>query len=185
MCEFVSEESRASFAEVRHGRCHRELAEDRETKPSDTFPSTKAMSRNILMRSSRALAFGSSRALSSTTRHAAFAPSRTSFQNTIAKPATFSTTRYYSSEAPSSAVEPPDFLDEGELKVFNMLKEGLKPVRLEVQDVSGGCGSMYALDIVSEQFKGLPIVKQHRLVNSVLGEEIKKWHGVQMKTKAP
>lgn len=56
---------------------------------------------------------------------------------------------------------------------------------LQVQDVSGGCGSMYALDIVSEQFKGLPIVKQHRLVNSVLGEEIKKWHGVQMKTKAP
>lgn len=44
---------------------------------------------------------------------------------------------------------------------------------------------MYALDIVSEQFKGLPIVKQHRLVNSVLGEELKKWHGVQMKTKAP
>jgi stress-induced morphogen len=55
----------------------------------------------------------------------------------------------------------------------------------QVQDVSGGCGSMYALDIVSEQFKGLPIVKQHRLVNKVLGEEIKKWHGVQMKTKAP
>jgi stress-induced morphogen len=56
---------------------------------------------------------------------------------------------------------------------------------LQVQDVSGGCGSMYALDIVSEQFKGLPIVKQHRLVNSVLGDELKKWHGVQMKTKAP
>lgn len=55
----------------------------------------------------------------------------------------------------------------------------------QVQDVSGGCGSMYALDIVSEQFKGLPIVKQHRLVNSILAEEIKKWHGVQMKTKAP
>ena len=44
---------------------------------------------------------------------------------------------------------------------------------------------MYALDVVSEQFKGLPIVKQHRLVNSVLGDELKKWLGVQMKTKAP
>jgi len=43
---------------------------------------------------------------------------------------------------------------------------------------------MYALDIVSSEFQGLPIVKQHRLVNKVLGEEIKKWHGVQMKTKA-
>jgi stress-induced morphogen len=65
----------------------------------------------------------------------------------------------------------------GEAIVANM--------RTQVQDVSGGCGSMYALDIVSEQFKGLPIVKQHRLVNKVLGEEIKKWHGVQMKTKSP
>lgn len=44
---------------------------------------------------------------------------------------------------------------------------------------------MYALDVVSEQFRGLPIVKQHRLVTKVLGEEAKKWHGLQMKTKAP
>ena len=44
---------------------------------------------------------------------------------------------------------------------------------------------MYALDIVSDRFKGLPVIKQHRLVNKVLGEEIKKWHGVQLKTKAP
>ena len=44
---------------------------------------------------------------------------------------------------------------------------------------------MYALDIVSAHFTGLPIIKQHRLVNKVLGEEIKSWHGVQMKTKAP
>jgi len=44
---------------------------------------------------------------------------------------------------------------------------------------------MYALDIVSDKFSGLPIVKQHRLVNQVLGDEMKKWHGVQLKTKAP
>ncbi len=44
---------------------------------------------------------------------------------------------------------------------------------------------MYALDIVSDQFKGMPVIKQHRLVNKVLGEDIKKWHGVQLKTRAP
>ena len=44
---------------------------------------------------------------------------------------------------------------------------------------------MYALDIVSEKFRGLSVIKQHRLVNSVLEAEIKKWHGVQLKTKAP
>jgi len=134
-----------------------------------------------MMRASRTLAFGSSTARTITAR----APLRASFQQPTPRTSVFAATRSYSSEAPSSTVEPPDYLDEKELKVFNMLKEGLNPVRLEVQDVSGGCGSMYALDIVSEQFKGLPIVKQHRLVNSVLGDELKKWHGVQMKTKAP
>lgn len=118
--------------------------------------------------------------------------------------------RLYASDG-TTAVEPPDFLDQGERKVFEMIKDGLNPTKLEVsrlfplsptplrsrdggahddpaaqvQDVSGGCGSMYALDIVSEQFKGLPMIKQHRLVNSVLGDEVKKWHGLQLKTKAP
>lgn len=44
---------------------------------------------------------------------------------------------------------------------------------------------MYALDIVSAKFTGMPTIKQHRLVNQILAEEIKKWHGVQLKTKAP
>jgi len=93
--------------------------------------------------------------------------------------------RFASTETPQATPEPPDFLSEGELKIFNIIKEELKPIKLEVQDVSGGCGSMYALDIVSDQFKGLNVMKQHRLVNKILGEEIKKWHGVQLKTKAP
>ncbi|KAK3058801.1 hypothetical protein LTR09_000366 [Extremus antarcticus] len=92
--------------------------------------------------------------------------------------------RLYSAEA-VEPVEPPEYLSEGERRVFDKIKEGLQPLKLEVQDVSGGCGSMYALDIVSDQFKGMPVIKQHRLVNKVLGEEMKAWHGVQMKTKAP
>ncbi|KAL2357919.1 bola protein [Cryomyces antarcticus] len=91
--------------------------------------------------------------------------------------------RWSSTGAPS-APEAPDYLNESELKIFNKLKQELSPSRLEVQDISGGCGSMYALDIVSSKFKGLPVIKQHRLVNQVLGEEIKGWHGVQLKTKA-
>lgn len=41
---------------------------------------------------------------------------------------------------------------------------------------------MYGIEIVSRSFKGLPVVKQHRLVQEVLKEEIKGWHGVQLKT---
>ncbi|CAK1365242.1 uncharacterized protein RHO25_010089 [Cercospora beticola] len=85
----------------------------------------------------------------------------------------------------NSTPQPPEYLDANERRIFDLLVQDLSPTKLEVQDISGGCGSMYALDIVSEAFKGLPVIKQHRLVNKVLGEEIKKWHGVQLKTKAP
>lgn len=43
---------------------------------------------------------------------------------------------------------------------------------------------MYAIDVVSKRFKGLSMVRQHRLVNQVLEEEIARWHGVQLKTRA-
>lgn len=55
---------------------------------------------------------------------------------------------------------------------------------LQVQDISGGCGSMYAIEIESSRFAGLTVIKQHKLVNQVLKEEIAGWHGVQLRTKA-
>jgi len=43
---------------------------------------------------------------------------------------------------------------------------------------------MYAIEIASRKFQGLPMMRQHRLVNEVLADEIKGWHGVQLRTKA-
>lgn len=43
---------------------------------------------------------------------------------------------------------------------------------------------MYALEIESPMFKGLTVIKQHKMVNAVLKEEIQSWHGVQLRTKA-
>lgn len=88
------------------------------------------------------------------------------------------------SQSPSTALEPPDYLNEAELHVFNKIKAQLEPVKLEVQDISGGCGSMYALEIESPKFKGLTVIKQHKMVNAVLKDEIQSWHGVQLRTKA-
>ncbi len=51
-----------------------------------------------------------------------------------------------------------------------------------VRDVSGGCGSMYAIDISSPRFKGLNLLAQQRLVNKALGDQVKEWHGVQIRT---
>ncbi|CZS93351.1 uncharacterized protein RAG0_03687 [Rhynchosporium agropyri] len=95
--------------------------------------------------------------------------------------------KYSTPSAPSSssAIEPPGHLNPKELEIYQLLMKELKPTRLKVQDISGGCGSMYGIDVVSERFRGLGMLKQQRLVNEVLGEEIKKWHGVQLKTKAP
>ena len=46
----------------------------------------------------------------------------------------------------------------------------------------GGCGSMYSVEIQSDKFKGLGVLKQHRLVKDVLKDDIKDMHGIQIKT---
>ncbi|KAL3424955.1 BolA-like protein [Phlyctema vagabunda] len=104
--------------------------------------------------------------------------------------------RYYSSTPTSTApatpascpkilLQAPEHLNDKETEIFERLVGELEPVELEVQDISGGCGSMYGIQITSEKFRGLNMLKQQRLVNSVLGEEIKSWHGVQLRTKIP
>lgn len=56
---------------------------------------------------------------------------------------------------------------------------------IEVVDVSGGCGAMYEISVVTPEFKGLSIVKQHRLINETLKEEIKGMHGLRIYTSVP
>ncbi|RUP46537.1 bola protein, partial [Jimgerdemannia flammicorona] len=78
----------------------------------------------------------------------------------------------------SDAVTTPS-LSEGERHIWDKLTRELNPSKLRVLDVSGGCGSMYAIDITSDAFQGVPMVKQHRIVNEILKEEIKEMHGIQ------
>lgn len=79
----------------------------------------------------------------------------------------------------------PTHLDEAERDIFEILNKELEPEALEVKDISGGCGSMYAIDVKSERFRGLGMLKQQRLVNEVLKGRVERWHGVQMKTGVP
>jgi stress-induced morphogen len=72
----------------------------------------------------------------------------------------------------------------GERLLFEKLQV-LTPKTLEVNDISGGCGSMYQVSIESLKFKGIPMVKQHRMVSEILKEEIKTMHGIQIKTSVP
>lgn len=93
-----------------------------------------------------------------------------------------STTRPLRSQQP---LEEEPSMSDAESAIAAMLQSALSPTQLLVQDISGGCGSMYAIDITSSKFKGLSILKQQRMVNAALGDVIKQWHGVQISTKVP
>ncbi|GAA5910000.1 Bol3p [Sporobolomyces salmoneus] len=84
----------------------------------------------------------------------------------------------------SSSSESPS-LSDGEQLLKSKLEESLSGASVKVQDVSGGCGSFYAIQIEHESFRGLNTIKQHRIVNQVLKDEIKGMHGLQLKTSAP
>ncbi|GAA5983608.1 hypothetical protein JCM11641_007298 [Rhodosporidiobolus odoratus] len=76
-------------------------------------------------------------------------------------------------------------LSDGEKLLKDKIEGAMQGAKVEVQDVSGGCGSFYAISIAHESFKGLSMIKQHRIVNELLADEIKGMHGLQLKTKAP
>lgn len=89
------------------------------------------------------------------------------------------------SPTPSGRLEKPDFLDDAESVIWDRLEAEFAPTELLVQDISGGCGSMYGIEIASEKFRGANMLKQQRMVNAVLGDLMKGWHGVQLKTRVP
>ncbi|EJF63025.1 bola-like protein [Dichomitus squalens LYAD-421 SS1] len=88
----------------------------------------------------------------------------------------FSFARWYSAAQAN-------FSTDSERLIHQKLTEKFKPTELHVEDVSGGCGTFYNIIIASEEFKGLPLVKQQRLVNQTLKEEIKGIHGLQASRK--
>lgn len=56
---------------------------------------------------------------------------------------------------------------EAELAMHAALATRLDAVHVKVTDVSGGCGSMFDIEVASAQFEGQSRVKQHRMVNEV------------------
>lgn len=104
------------------------------------------------------------------------APSKFRLQKPENTSKLINTIRFYSQEPT---------MDEYEQKIYDKLKHHFNPIDLQVKDVSGGCGSMFAILVQSEKFKGIPMIKQHRLVNELLKDEIAQWHGLQLRTKAP
>ncbi|KAJ2559583.1 hypothetical protein EV175_000266 [Coemansia sp. RSA 1933] len=73
----------------------------------------------------------------------------------------------------------------GEQAIYDKLAGELQPVRLAVTDSSGGCGSMYVVEVEAERFRGLSRVKQTQLVTSLLRQEIQEMHGIRVLCSVP
>lgn len=56
---------------------------------------------------------------------------------------------------------------EAERAMHAALVAQLAADHVKVTDVSGGCGSMFDVEVVSARFEGQSRVKQHRMVNEV------------------
>ena len=51
--------------------------------------------------------------------------------------------------------------------------------------MSDGCGAKFNAIIVSPKFEGIPLLQRHRMVNTILEEELKTIHAFTMKTMTP
>ncbi|KAF0852401.1 mitochondrial BolA domain-containing protein [Andalucia godoyi] len=70
-----------------------------------------------------------------------------------------------------------------EASISKILRSALQPSKLNVQDISGGCGVSFAVVVESPMFRGKTIVEQHRMVNSVLKQEMEVMHALRISTK--
>lgn len=66
-----------------------------------------------------------------------------------------------------------------------LLLTKLNASKVSVVDISGGCGSMFDIQVESELFQGQSRVKQHQMVNAILKAEIGSMHGLTVKTSIP
>ncbi|KAL5089576.1 hypothetical protein Trisim1_005270 [Trichoderma cf. simile WF8] len=114
-------------------------------------------------------------------------PQRTRFlSSTTSRQFSMTPLQKYSSSSSNEQLEEQEAdMSPAESSIAAILAEKLNPTSLLVQDISGGCGSMYAIDITSPVFKGLNMLKQQRMVNAALGDLVKEWHGVQIRTRVP
>ncbi|XP_015176736.1 PREDICTED: protein BOLA2-like isoform X2 [Polistes dominula] len=66
--------------------------------------------------------------------------------------------------------------------IQDKLTKKLNASHVEVTDDSDGCGSKFTVIIVSDEFEGKTLLQQHRLVHSILEEELKIIHAFSVKT---
>ena len=70
-------------------------------------------------------------------------------------------------------------------ELFEILNNGFSESVIEIQDLAGD-KDHYAVKIISNEFKGLNKIKQHKLVYDVLGKKMGyTLHALSIKTEVP
>ena len=76
-------------------------------------------------------------------------------------------------------------------RIEQKLNTDLEPVHIEVinethmHNVPEDSESHFKVIVVSEQFSGLPLIKQHRMVNAALADELNLIHALALHTYTP
>ena len=71
-----------------------------------------------------------------------------------------------------------------ETKLQSILQNSFPNAKIKITDTAGD-QDHYALEITSNVFKDLPLIKQHRLVKEALAEVlVKELHAISIKTNA-
>ncbi|CAN0362546.1 unnamed protein product [Pylaiella littoralis] len=67
--------------------------------------------------------------------------------------------------------------------IASILESKVEASKAVVHDISGGCGSMFKIEVESPLFRGKGLVAQHRIVKDALKAEIADMHGLTLLTR--
>ncbi|OAV95047.1 hypothetical protein PTTG_05209 [Puccinia triticina 1-1 BBBD Race 1] len=89
------------------------------------------------------------------------------------------------SASSSSSVPDPPAPPVSEASISAKLARKFPEARVRVEDVSGGCGSFFVVEVVEKSFEGVSMLKQHQIINRTLADDIPRIHGLQIHTSVP
>ncbi|XP_076345692.1 bolA-like protein 2 [Tachypleus tridentatus] len=69
--------------------------------------------------------------------------------------------------------------------IENKLSKELDTTYINVEDLSDSCGAKFQALIVSPKFESKSLLERHRMVNSILADEMKSIHAFTQKTLTP
>lgn len=62
----------------------------------------------------------------------------------------------------------------------------LSPLKhVEVEDISGGCGTSFSITVVTDSFASKSLLDRHRMIHASLGSKMKDIHALKLKCLTP